>query len=233
MKELSIVIPVYNEERILEQEIDRMLFEVSAMFPNLDYEIFLVENGSVDRTKSIIDALIKKFPLIIRAIHLSSPSYGLALINGILQSDGKNTVILNVDFWNLEFIQQALGLIPEYDIVIGSKNMPGARDRRSFFRRFVTKSLNILLKLLFGFKGTDTHGIKLFVSDKIKPIVKLCRTNQEIFDTELILRAQKMGLKMTELAVDCEEKRKTRLGLLKSARRTIKGLILLSFYLRN
>lgn len=233
MKELSIVIPVYNEERILENEINKMVFEMGAMFPRLDYELLLVENGSVDRTKTIIDTLIKKYPFVIRAMHLPAPSYGLALISGLLQNNGKNAAIFNVDFWDLEFLQRALALIPEYDIVVGSKNMPGAQDKRSFSRRLITKFFNILLKLLFGFKGTDTHGIKLFVSDKIKPIVKLCRTDQEIFDTELILRAQKMGLKMTELPVGCEEKRKTRLSLLKSARRTIRGLILLIFYLRD
>jgi glycosyltransferase involved in cell wall biosynthesis len=232
MKKLSIIIPVYNEEQILQNEIDEMIFKMDATFPNLDYEVFLVENGSTDQTKAIVGALTKKYP-VVRAIYLPVASYGLALRAGLLQGEGINVIIFNIDFWDLEFIGSAFELISKFDAVVGSKNMPGAQDRRSFSRRFVTKSFNRALKILFGFQGTDTHGIKMFIRDKIVPVVRLCKTSQEIFDTELILRAQKMGLKIAELPVGCEEKRETREGNFKKIRRTLRDLVILFFYLRK
>lgn len=226
MKDLSIIIPVYNEELILEEEIDKMILAMDDVLPVIDYEILIVENGSVDQTKEIILKLVKKYP-VIRAVNLPQAGYGLALKAGLLESHGKNLAIFNVDFWDVEFIKLALELIPDYDLVIGSKNMPGASDQRNFLRRFVTKAFNIFLSLFFGFKGTDTHGIKLVSREKIISIVRRCQTNWAIFDTEFVLRSERAGLKVIEIPVSCAEKRKTRFKIIKSTVQTVKDLIIL------
>ncbi len=232
MKELSIIIPAYNEELILEEEMKKIIFSMGKILAGAEYEILVVENGSTDRTKEIILKLVKEYP-IIRAINLPRAGYGLALKAGLLAGDGKNLAIFNVDFWDVEFIKQALGLIADYDLVIGSKNMPGARDQRNLLRRFVTKAFNIFLSLFFGFKGTDTHGIKLASREKIISVVAECKTDRAVFDTEFVLRSQRAGLRLTEIPVNCVEKRKTRFKIMRSTWQTVKDLIILFIVLHK
>lgn len=235
MINLSVAFPVYNEELILEEEIKKIIFEMEKRMPNSVYELLIMENGSTDGTKDIIEKLIKKFPEIIRVEHLPEANYGLAIKECLFQSRGQLVVIFNVDFWDVDFIEKALNLVKneKVSVVVGSKSMSGAKDERTFLRRSVTWSFNFLLKILFGFRGTDTHGIKMFEREKILPVVKKCQTDRIIFDTELILRAQRAGLKIQELPVSCVEKRKTRLNILKSVRQTIGDIFILYFSMRK
>lgn len=232
MKYLSIVIPVYNEEAILEREMRAIISEMSKTLPDLDYEIFLVENGSRDNTKSIVEKLTKEFSFV-RAVFLPVAGYGQALKAGLIQNEGNFVVVFNVDFWNVQFLKNALEVIKnsDTDMVLGSKAMTGSEDTRPLIRRLITFGFNYVLKIFFGFRGTDTHGMKLLRSYKIRPIIKMCRTEKEIFDTEFVLRAQKMGLKCKEVPVKCEEKRKTTLTFYKIVPRVIRDLIVLFFTL--
>lgn len=233
MRYLSVVIPVYNEQAILDREVRAIISEMKNTFPDLDYEIFLVENGSYDNTRSIVENLTKEFSFV-RAVYLPDAGYGRALKEGLLQNESIYTVLFNIDFWDVQFLKKALDIvkIDDIDMVVGSKIMKGAEDTRPFVRRLITISFNYLLKKVFGFAGTDTHGMKLLKTYKIKPIIKMCRTEKEIFDTEFVLRAQMMGLKSTEVPVVCEEKRRTTLKISKRIPRTVKDLIVLFFSLR-
>lgn len=231
MKKISFVIPVYNEANILAKEITQMVEEINTSFLGLDYEIFLVENGSVDDTPGIIERLKQKYSAV-RFVRLPIADYGLALKKAIAENQGEYVVVFNVDFWDVKFVREALESMRNgSDIVIGSKSMRGARDARPFFRRMITRCFNLTLKILFGFKGTDTHGLKVMVSSKILPLVAECRTDGVIFDTELILRAQRDGLKIKDTPVFCEEKRGTRLQIGKSVARTLKDLATLFYFL--
>ena len=233
MKYLSIVIPVYNEQAILDREVRSIINEMHKTFFDLDYEIFLVENGSYDNTRVIVENLTKEFNFV-RAIYLPDAGYGRALKEGLLQNESTYAVLFNIDFWDVRFLKKALEIVKNNDIdmVVGSKIMKGAEDTRPLFRRLITISFNYLLKNIFGFQGTDTHGMKLLKTYKIKPIIKLCRTEKEIFDTEFVLRAQMMGLKSMEVPVACEEKRRTTLKISKRIPRTAKDLVVLFFSLR-
>jgi len=235
MNFLSVTLPVYNEEKILNEEITKIIAEINSSFFGCSYELLLVENGSTDNTCKIIEQLIAKFPKTVRVVHIPVANYGLAIKECLLKSCGEYTVIFNVDFWDIDFVKQSLKVMNNKEVsgVIGSKTMPGAKDNRIWLRRFITRSFNILLATLFGFKGTDTHGIKMFKTEKIIPVVQSCVTDGVIFDTELILRAQKTGLKMEEVPVMCEEKRKTRLNILESTFQTVKDLLILFFLMRD
>jgi glycosyltransferase involved in cell wall biosynthesis len=233
MKQLSIVIPIYNEEAILEQESEHIVAGMAAAFPDLDYELLLVENGSHDRTHQIAEELMKRHPRI-RALHLPDAGYGPALKRGLLESAGEFVALFNIDFWDIQFIRKAFDLqkINGLDMVVGSKTMHGAEDTRPFVRRLITQTFNALLRGIFGFRGTDTHGMKLLRRDKMVPVIQACRTEREIFDTEFVMRAQAAGLKTEEIPVVCEEKRKTTYHIAKRIPRTAKDLLVLFFSLR-
>jgi glycosyltransferase AglD len=231
MKELSIVIPIYNEEAILEMEVTRLIEEMKQSFADFSYEIFLVENGSFDKTKQIVEELEAKYTEV-RSIHLPDASYGSALKHGLLQNDSKYTAIFNIDFWDVPFLKKAFSEIGKVDMVVGSKTAPGAEDTRPLARRVITKTFNWLLQKTFGFRGTDTHGIKLVKTEKLQPIIKQCQTEREIFDTEFVLRAEAAGLKTKELPVVCVERRKTVYRISQRIPRTIKDLVTFFFSFR-
>jgi len=239
MNSLSIVIPIYNEEQILEKEIRSMIKSLYEIMPEIYYEIVLVENGSKDNTKRIAQNLKNEFSQV-KVVLFPFPSYGGAVKEGFLKAQEEYIALLNIDFWDINFVKIALDFFVEenYAIVLGSKTINKSDDKRSFIRRNITKILNFILRIIFGFKGTDTHGMKVISKSKIIPIIQKCITDRELFDTELILRSQYTGFKIKEIPVICEEKRPSTLGagnffgFLRLIKRTIKDLAKLFFVLR-
>lgn len=226
MKKFSIVIPAYNEEAILEKSLLSLISKLKTEFPPNTYEILLIENGSQDQTLAIAKSLALKFKFF-QVFHLSKPSYGGALRKGILEAKNENLVIFNVDFWDISFLKKALKLLANADIVIGSKTLIASHDLRPLHRRLLTHFFNVALKILFNFPGSDTHGIKVFKKKKFVPLMKKCQAYHELFDTELILRASKKGLVLTELPIKVREIRPTRYNNLKRGINTLKDLILI------
>jgi|AntAceMinimDraft_9_1070365.scaffolds.fasta_scaffold00452_13 glycosyltransferase involved in cell wall biosynthesis len=228
-KKISIVIPIYNEEPILEKEINNLSREVFHKLPSKynNLELILVENGSTDNTLEIAKKLASQFPQIKIAV-LDNPSYGKAVKYGVSTAQTKYVAICNIDFWDIDFLKEGLYLIIKNsaDIVVASKALKGSHDKRSFIRRFITRSFGLFLKLCFHYQGTDTHGLKVFDREKLNPIINECITEQEIFDTEFIIRAQYKGLKIKELPITIVEKRKSPYGILKRIYPTIKDLFI-------
>ena len=110
-------------------------------------------------------------------------------------------------------------------MVVCSKRAPGARDRRPLIRRMITAVYNIILKILFGFRGTDTHGMKSFRRDRVLEIVQECKTEKDILATEMVLRMERAGLFMCEIPVEIDERRPPSINLLKRVPSTIRNLI--------
>jgi len=218
---ISIVIPIHNEETLLQGLVRGIAAGLENDFP--DHEIILCENGSTDRTLELAHQLAADDG---RIAVLTSPqaSYGAAVQRGILHSSGDRVIVFNADLWDLDFLRQAVTLLDTYDMVVASKRHPDSRDRRPFNRRLITWSFNLALRLLFGFTGTDTHGMKAFRRARIAPIAARCITNREIFDTELILRGQRVGLTTVEVPVTVEETRPSRYSPMSRLPRTLNDL---------
>lgn len=205
--QLSIVIPSHNEEGIIKDTVQAIHKYAHSVFQ--EFEIIVVENGSTDKTADIIKNLQSKYSKI-KLLNLPQPSYGDALLEGIKTSKGELVIIYNADFYDLKFIDIAKDDLSGYDIIIGSKNLPSSKDKRPFLRILVTKLFNLLLKLLFNFKGTDTHGIKIFRRTKIINIINNCKTKTGIVDSEIIIKAERANLKKKEVPVTVIEKRPPR-----------------------
>lgn len=218
----SIIFPVHNEAQILEDQISSFIDRVSGA-PQV-FEIILVENGSLDNSWKIINKLKKKHSFI-KGLRLNKASYGQAIKKGILNSSGKYIFIFNVDFYDLGFYRKALRLLKKVDIVIGSKTLPASKDQRSLFRKLTTYFFNVFLRLFLNYPGTDTHGIKaLKRTPKIIQITNACRTKNELFDTELIIRANRLGLTLVELPITVKEIRPSRYSNFRRIKSTIADL---------
>jgi len=125
--QISIVIPIYNEEAILSQSVYDLVQGCDVH--DISYELILCENGSNDRTVEIAEKLCAELPSV-RLLHYPAPDYGGALNAGIQSSRGKNIICFEIDFYDIPFVEIANVMLKKYDAVIGSKRSPGARDRR-------------------------------------------------------------------------------------------------------
>ncbi|MBZ0292992.1 MAG: glycosyltransferase family 2 protein [Anaerolineae bacterium] len=221
---ISIVIPIHNEELLLESLVSGITSGLTDF--SEPYEIILCENGSQDRTLDLAQRLAESDSHLV-VLTSTQASYGAAIRRGILNSHGERIIVFNADLWDMDFLRDAYQLLARYDIVIASKRHHDSHDNRPFNRRLITWGFNFVLRLLFGFTGTDTHGMKAFRRATIAPIVRRCLTDREIFDTEVILRAQRAGLSMTELPTTVEETRPSRYSTFARVPRTLKDLWIL------
>jgi len=211
----SIIIPIHNESAILSDCLGRLVKEFGAL--NSPYELILCENGSTDNTFDLAGQFQRTHPQV-RLERLETANYGLALKHAIALSREEFAVIFNIDFWNTEFAREALHRLTDADLVIGSKTLAGSVDQRPWFRRVITRNFNAFLHLFFDFRGTDTHGMKAFRTKPLRDILDVCVTDHFIFDTELVLRAQRKKIRITEIPVHVREVRQP--GYLSLVRRT-------------
>lgn len=218
-----MVVPAHNEEGLLVDAVGEMVAGLRSRGP---FELIVVENGSTDSTA----ALAAKMSAEVDGVrHLSLPDadYGKALRSGFLAAKGDYVTIFDVDYFDMDFLDRALALMGgdgAADIVVGTKRGEGAVDGRSRSRRLVTALFSTILRLGFGLKVSDTHGMKLIRREKLVPVAEVCRFGTDLFDTELILRAQRAGLAVTEVPVVVNELRPSRSSILSRIPRTVAGL---------
>jgi glycosyltransferase involved in cell wall biosynthesis len=210
--DVTILVPVHNEEQVLEESVCELVQGCDAH--GILYEIILCENGSKDNTLEIAVRLSETFPSV-RVLHYTRPDYGGALNAGIQEARGRNIVCFEIDFYDVSFVEIANVLLKKYDAVIGSKRAPGARDYRPRVRRFITWGFNSFLRIFFGFKGTDTHGIKAFRAEVAKPIAAECKTDRDVFTTELVIRMERADLRMCEMPLEIVERRPAPINIVK------------------
>src|SRR3989344_1190385 len=220
---LTCIFPVYNEAKILRRSLLQFIQTwKSQKLPHC--EIILVENGSHDNSWHIIKKIQKTYRNII-GIRNKEASYGQAIKTGLMHAKGKIIFIFNVDFFDLDFAKDALTILKETDIVVGSKTLSSSHDERSRTRRLITYFFNVFLRLGLNYPGTDTHGIKaLRNSPLLTYSIHRCRTKNELFDTELVIRMTRWGAKLVELPVTVKEIRPSRYSLLKRIYLTLMDL---------
>jgi hypothetical protein len=139
-------------------------------------------------------------------------------------------VNFDVDFCDLGFLDRAVPLVEAPDgpaVVVGSKRSAGSDDTRNWQRRMVTGVFSSILRHGFGLSVSDTHGVKAMRREAVAPLAQYCRFGQDLFDTELILRAERSGLRSAEVPVEVVEKRPARSSIRARIPRTVKGLVAL------
>jgi glycosyltransferase involved in cell wall biosynthesis len=227
---ISIVIPVYNEASIVREaavDLCRRLDEL-----RWDYELLLAENGSRDGTLRVLRELAGERPRI-RFLHEADPNYGRALKRGILEARGDLVICDEIDLCDVGFYLRALPILEQgADLVIGSKAMKGANDGRPLVRRLATRTITVLLRLTTGFRGTDTHGLKAFRRERLVEVARACVVDRDLFASELVIRAQRMGRDVREIPIALQERRPPSTALLRRVPRVLKGLIKLGWTIR-
>lgn len=244
---INIAVPVYNEEAILNKNVEKILDFINnppaelggmASAPagprNDQYEwrIILVDNGSTDNTPLIAQSLEKKYPQKINYLRLNQKGKGLAIKTAWQKFPADYYIFMDADLsTDLSALPRLIEeLKNNADIVTGSRYLPDSQTNRSLLRRFISKINHWFianwLKLPLsdfscGFKG---------VSQKIlQNIVPLIKNQRWFFDTEMLCRAKRAGYTIKEIPVIWNEtlnqKRKSKVGLITVGWEYIKEVI--------
>lgn len=216
--------PAHNEEEYLITAVLDVLAGLRA--GGRAFEILVVENGSSDGTLALARSLETEHDEV-RVLSLPDPDYGAALRRGFLEAHGDLVAIFDVDFYDLAFLSEAADLIEARDgpdIVVGSKRAEGAVDGRMWTRRAITAAFGAVLRVGFGLNVSDTHGIKVARRAPLESIAAGCHAGTDLFDTELVLRAERAGLRVDEIPVRVEQRRPSRSSIGRRIPRTVVGL---------
>jgi hypothetical protein len=223
---VEIVIPVYNEQRVLAQSVRKLhsYMKSSYTFP---FRITIADNASTDATFEIAEGLCEELPEV-EALYLEEKGRGRALRAAWSRSDADVVAYMDVDLSTdlkalpdlLEPLLQRRG-----DISIGSRLAPGAQVTRGPKREFISRSYNLLLKALLDASFSDAQcGFKAARREAIQPILGEVRDENWFFDTELLHLAQRRGLSIREVPVRWVDDPDSRVDILATAREDLRGI---------
>ncbi len=221
MPTYSIVIPVHNEASFVESALRQLHGDLGSLADAC--ELIVVENGSTDDTATIAGAVLDELDgAATTLLRLPVGDYGAALRHGFKHAAGDWIVSFDIDYFDVPF----LGTLTETeaDVVLASKRHTESADSRSPYRRTATVVFNRLLKAVVGSELSDTHGIKALRRRWVEDLIDDVIHDQDLFDTELVLRAERAGAVITEVPIDVVERREARSSLLTRVPRTIRGL---------
>jgi glycosyltransferase involved in cell wall biosynthesis len=234
--QISIVIPIYNEQAILHAAVVDLRERLKPL--GWSYEIILAENGSKDRTIAIGHELAAKYATPadgqVKIISLGEPNYGKALKQGILLARGRIVLCDEIDLCDTDFHKRAFDILEtgEADMVIGSKLAVGAADERPLIRHAASIAYSTLLKVMLGFRGTDTHGLKAFRRLALLDVVRSCLVEKDVFASEFVIRADRAGIAIKEVPVQVIEKRPPSINLFKRVPNVMKSVAKLTWSIR-
>ncbi|SES36655.1 Glycosyltransferase involved in cell wall bisynthesis [Actinokineospora terrae] len=201
---LDVVIPVYNEERDLEPCVRTVRAYLAVSVP-YRFRITIADNASTDSTPLVARGLAERFPEV-AVLSMAEKGRGRALKAAWLASDAAVVAYMDVD---LSTDLAALGalvaplLSGHSDVAIGSRLARGARVVRGAKREFISRSYNLILRAVLGARFSDAQcGFKALRADAARSLLPHVEDTGWFFDTELLVLAQRGGMRTYEVPVD-------------------------------
>jgi putative flippase GtrA len=228
--QVDITIPVYNEEADLEASVRRLHTYLRGELP-FSFRITVADNASTDRTWAIARSLEDEIPDV-RAVHLDEKGRGRALRYVWSTSDATVLAYMDVDLsTDLAALLPLVAplLSGHSDLAIGSRLTRGARVVRGSKRELISRCYNALLHVVLGARFSDAQcGFKAIRADRARQLLPLVRDRSWFFDTELLVRAQRAGLRIYEVPVDWVDDPDSRVDILRTALEDMRGVVRLA-----
>ncbi len=223
--ELEVVVPVHNEARVLERSVCQLRDHL-AEWPS--WRITIVDNASTDATWVEAQRLVAELPGV-DAIQAPGKGRGLALRTAWSRSDARIVAYTDVDLsTNLRALVELVTPLrrDECDIAIGSRLAPASRIVRGVKREFISRCYNRLLHAVLHTRFRDAQcGFKALRADVAKALVGHVESDQWFFDTELLLLAERNGLRIHEVPVDWVDDPDSRVRIVRTAMEDLHGVV--------
>jgi putative flippase GtrA len=222
---LDIVIPVYNEEHDLPGSVRLLHRYLTAEVP-YPSRITIADNASTDRTLAVAQELASELPDV-DVIHLDRKGRGGALYTAWMASDADVVAYMDVDLsTDLSALMPLVApLISGHsDVAIGSRLAASSRVVRGPKREFVSRSYNLILRGMLGAKFSDAQcGFKAVRADVARQLLPHVADTGWFFDTELLVIAERAGLRIHEVPVDWVDDPDSRVDIVRTAINDLKG----------
>jgi glycosyltransferase AglD len=207
-KEVSILLPAYNEALRIERCIREVERAVSAFSDS--YEIIVAEDGSTDGTECIVENLVQgnsQLALLHSSVRLGK---GKAVKNALRLAKGDVVVFMDVDLASsLRYLPQIVNLAREHrGLAIGSRHVKGSKVQRHISRTLFSLMYNLFVRVFF-LDGVRDHqcGFKALSREVAEVFLDKSTSDGFFFDTEMILWCKKMGFPVIEVGVEWAERR--------------------------
>jgi Glycosyl transferase family 2 len=224
--DVEIVVPVYNEQQDLAVSIARLHTYLCRNFP-LSWLITVADNASTDSTWAIACRLARELDGV-RALHLAQKGRGRALRTA--WSGSKATVVAYMDVDLSTDLDALLPLVAPLitghsDVAIGSRLAPGARVVRGAKREFISRTYNFILRATLHNSFSDAQcGFKAMRAEVARQLLPQVEDNAWFFDTELLVLAERRGMRVHEVAVDWVDDPGSTVDVVRTARDDLKGI---------
>jgi putative flippase GtrA len=202
--QLEIVVPVYNEAEQLAESIIALRSFLDRSFP-LTTVVTVADNASTDDTWTIATGLAASLPGV-RAVHLDQKGRGRAL--RAIWSASRSPIVAYMDVDLATDLGALLPLVAPLlsghsDVAIGTRLAPGAHVVRGARREIISRSYNLLLRLALGASCSDAQcGFKALRQEAVAAVLPLVEDQAWFFDTEVLMTAERLGLRIHEVPVD-------------------------------
>jgi glycosyltransferase involved in cell wall biosynthesis len=223
---LEVVVPVYNEEAVLATSIRRLHRYLTESFP-YPWRIVIGDNASTDDTLRIARRLASELPGV-GVHHLDRKGRGRALRSAWTTSSATVVAYMDVDLsTDLKALLPLVAplITGHSDVAIGTRLARGAHVVRSTKREFISRSYNALLHLLLRARFSDAQcGFKAIRTDVAAGLLPAVRDEEWFFDTELLVLAERRGLRIHEVPVDWVEDPDSRVDIPSTAAADLRGV---------
>jgi hypothetical protein len=223
---LDVVVPVYNEEDDLEPCVRRLHAYLQSEFP-YRFRITIADNASTDSTADVARRLAYDVPGLV-AVHLAEQGRGRALKYVWTHSDAAVLAYMDVD------LSTDLGaLLPlvaplisgHSDLAIGSRLAHGSRVVRGAKREFISRSYNLILRGTLSARFSDAQcGFKAIRADVAERLLPMVEDTGWFFDTEMLVLAERAGLRIHEVPVDWVDDPDSRVDIVATAMADLRGI---------
>jgi len=223
---LDVVVPVYNEEDALRSCVERLHAHLAGSLP-FAFRITIADNASTDTTMEVAHSLVEQFPEV-QVIHLEEKGRGRALKHVWQESDAQVLAYMDVDLST-----DLAGLFPliaplisgHSDVAIGSRLHRGSNVVRGAKREFISRSYNVILRRALSARFSDAQcGFKAIRSDVAGALLPHVHDNGWFFDTELLVLAERAGLRIHEVPVDWIDDPDSSVDIIDTALEDLRGV---------
>jgi dolichyl-phosphate beta-glucosyltransferase len=212
-KRVSIIVPAYNEERRIGRFLEELLEFAKAQLDN--YEIIIVDDGSVDNTLNVVKNIVKKDRSVRIVSYKPNRGKGFAVKTGVFKSKGEFILFIDSDgSISPEQILKMLKELEKYDVVVGDRGHRESIIRQAKSRKIIGIIFNFYVSILFNSRVRDNLcGFKGFRRRVALELFKNLVDKKWLFDVELFYKIKKRGYSFLNIPIKWEHKTGSKISL--------------------